>query len=244
VVTATGRRYRGLGADLSSGQISGAGQGAASGAMQIFGSNTVGGKISGGGTMIMAAAPFAGPAAPVVAIVGAVVTVAGKIIQFVGWGDGCGQNCVLTSNWANQAEALLRQNCDAYFSSTLRNTTTQQTALAAFDAVWAQLAKACGQSSLGGAGIRCTGDRERGACHFKQTGESPWPGGPKLGECWNWFAAYRDPIANDVGVVPDSMIDTSSVGAAVDSIFGTSGSASSILPLLIIGGLIYVGVSL
>ena len=243
MVTRTGRKYRGLG-DVSAGQATGAGQGAAAGAMQVIGANTVGGKISGGGTMIMSAAPFAGPAAPVVAIVGAVVTVAGKIIQFVGWGDGCGQNCVLTSNWANQAEALLKQNCDAYFSSALRNQTTQQTALAAFDAIWAQLAKACGQSSLGTAGKNCTGDRERGACKWKQTGESPWPGGPKLGECWNWFSAYRDPIANDTGVVPDSMIDTSSVSSAVDSIFGTSVDSSSILPLLLIGGLIYVGVSL
>jgi hypothetical protein len=195
--------------------------------------------------MIMSSAPFAGVGAPAVLIVGAVVSIAGQIISFVGWGDGCGQNCVLTTDWANKAEVLLRQNIDAYFSSPVRNTSTQQAALGGFDAIWAQLAKACGQSSLGGAGIRCTGDRERGACKWKQTGESPWPGGPKLGECWNWFSAYRDPIANDVGVVPDSMIDTSSVGAAVDSIFGTSSSsASSLMPLLLIGGLIALGVSL
>lgn len=213
--------------------------------MQIVGSQTVGGKISGAGTMIMSTAPFLPPPAnAVVLVVGALVTIGGKIVAFVGLGDGCGQNCILTTKWANDAEVLLRQNIDAYFSSPVRNETSRTVALGGFDAIWNQLAKACGQSSLGGAGIRCTGDRERGACHFHQTGESPWPGGPKLGDCWNWFSAYRDPIANDVGVVPDSMIDTSSVGAAVDSIFGTSGSASSILPLLLIGGLIYVGVSL
>jgi len=247
VVTRTGQRYRGLGDDLSAGQISGAGQGAAAGAMQVIGANTVGGKISGGGTMILAAAPFAGPAAPVVAIVGAVVTVAGKIIQFVGWGDGCGQNCVLASNWANQAEDLLKANINAYFSSPVRNESTRQAALGGFDAIWAQLANACGQKQLGGAGIRCTGDREKGACKWKQTGVSPWPGGPAKGECWNWFSAYRDPIANDTGVVPDSLIDmgTGSVGSAVDSIFGTSATgSSSLMPLLLIGGLIALGVSL
>lgn len=242
-MTATGRRYTGFG-DVSAAQTAGAGQGAASGALQILGSKTVGGKIAGGGTMIMSAAPFAGVAAPVVLIVGAVVTVAGKIIEFVGWGDGCGENCILTTKWANEAEGLLRQNIDAYFSSPVRNESTRQAALGGFDAIWAQLAKACGQSSLGGAGIRCTGDRERGACKWKQTGESPWPGGPVKGECWNWFLAYRDPIANDVDVVPDSMIDMGTIGSAVDSIFGTSGASSSILPLLLIGGLIYVGVSL
>ena len=244
VVTHTGRRYRGLGDDLSAGQISGAGQGAAAGASQIIGSSTVGGKISGGGTMIMAAAPFAGPAAPVVLIVGAVVTVAGKIIAMVGWGDGCGKNCILTSNWANQAEDLLKQNINAYFSSPVRNTSTQQTALAGFDAIWNQLAQACGQSNLGGAGQRCTGDRERGACKWKQTGQSPWPGGPALGDCWNWFSAYRDPIANDMGVVPG--FHDRHVFSRICSRFHfrNSGSASSILPLLLIGGLIYVGVSL
>jgi hypothetical protein len=246
VVTRTGQRYRGLGDDLSAGQISGAGQGAAAGALQIIGSNTVGGKISGAGTMIMSVAPFVPIAGPAVMIVGAVVTVAGKIIQFVGWGDGCGQNCILASNWANQAEDLLKANINAYFSSPVRNASTQQAALGGFDAIWAQLAKACGQASLGTAGKNCTGDRQAGACKWKQTGQSPWPGGPALGECWNWFSAYRDPIANDTGVVPDSMIDTSSVGAAVSSIFGTSatGSSSSLLPLLLIGGLIFVGLSL
>ena len=229
---------------MSASQATGAGQGAAAGAMQLIGSKTVGGKISGAGTMIMSAAPFT-PAAPVVALVGAVVTVAGKIIEFVGWGDGCGQNCVLTSNWANQAEALLKQNIDAYFSSPVRNASTQQAALAGFDAIWAQLAKACGQANLGTAGKNCTGDRQRGACKWKQTGESPWPGGPKLGECWNWFSAYRDPIANDVGVVPDSMIDMGGVSSAVDSFFGASSTgSSSLMPLLLIGGLIALGVSL
>ncbi|MFI5115046.1 MAG: hypothetical protein ACHP7J_07870, partial [Terriglobales bacterium] len=101
---------------------------------------------------------------------------------------------------------------------------------------------ACGQSNLGGAGQRCTGDRERGACKWKQTGESPWPGGPKLGECWNWFSAYRDPIANDTGVVPDSAIDTSSVTAAVDSLLGGSWSSSSAIPILLVAGLVALAV--
>jgi hypothetical protein len=226
---------------LGDGEVA-AGQGAAAGAMQIATSSTVGGKVSGAGGMILAAAPFAGPAAPIVAIAGAVVTVAGKIIAMVGWGDGCGKNCILTSDWANQAETLLRANIDAYFNSPVRNQSTQETSLAGFDAIWNQLATACGQANLGGAGQRCTGDRERGACKWKQTGQSPWPGGPALGDCWNWFSAYRDPIANDTGVVPDSAIDTSSVGTAVDSIFGGSLSSSSTLPLLLVAGLLALAV--
>lgn len=231
---------RGLG--VTAAQATGAGQGAAVGAVQIATSPTVGGKISGAGGMILSAAPFAGPAAPIVAIAGAVVSVAGQIIALVGWGDGCGKNCILTSDWANKAEALLRQNIDAYFNSPVRNKSTQETALAGFDAIWAQLAAACGQQQLGGAGQRCTGDRERGACKWKQTGQSPWPGGPKLGECWNWFSAYRDPIANDPNVVPDSSLDLSSASAAVDSIFGAS--SSSFVPMLMVAGLIFLAVKL
>jgi hypothetical protein len=232
---------RGLG--ITTAQAAGAGQGAAAGVLQVVTAPTVGGKISGAGTMILSAAPFAGPAAPIVAIAGAVVTVAGQIISFVGWGDGCGKNCILTTKWANDAEVLLRQNIDAYFASPVRNESTRAAALGGFDAIWGQLARACGQEQLGGAGQRCTGDRERGACHFKQTGESPWPGGPKLGECWNWFSAYRDPIANDPNVVPDSVVDLSGAGAAVESFLGGE-SISSVLPLLAVGGLLALAVSL
>lgn len=231
---------RGLGVTTAQGTA--AGSGAAAGALQILNAPTVGGKVSGGGTMVLSAAPFAGPAAPVVAIVGAVIVVAGQIMSFVGLGDGCGESCILTSKWANDAEALLRNNIEAYFSSPVRNRSTQAAALGGYDAIWGQLAKACANPQLGDAGTHCTGDRAAGACHWKQTGESPWPGGPKLGECWNWFAAYRDPIANDVGVVPDEVIDVSSISTTVDSLFGGAAGGLNIVPLLIIGALVFLAV--
>lgn len=232
----------GLG-DVTAAQAAGAGQGAAAGALQVVGANTVGGKISGGGGMILSAAPFAGPGAPIVAIAGAVVLVAGQIISFVGWGDGCGKNCVLTSEWANKAGALLDQLMEAYFGSPVRNKSTQAAALASFDAIWAQLYAACSQPALGGAGQRCISDRQAGSCHWKAL-PPKWPGEPATGACWNWFNAYRDPIANDVGVVADSMIDTSSVGAAVDSLFSSAGgsSSSSLVPLLALAALVAVAV--
>lgn len=226
---------RGLGVTTAQGTQAGAG--AASGALEIFSAPTVGGKIAGGGMMVLSAAPFAGPAAPIVAIVGTVIVVAGRIISYVGWGDGCGKTCILTSGWANDAEALLRQNIEAYFASPVRNKATQDAALGGFDAIWGQLAAACGEQK----DTNCTGDRQAGACKWKQTGNSPWPGGPSTGECWNWFAAYRDPIAHDVGVVPDSMIDMGSVSAAVDSVFGGA-SGMNLLPLLLIGGLVILAV--
>lgn len=243
-ILTSGMRAYGYGmGDVSATQAASSGTGIASGVSQIVSSSTVGGKISGAGTMIMSAAPFAGPAAPIVAIVGAVVTVAGQIIKFVGWGDGCGQTCIATTTYANNAEALLRKNIDAYFSSAVRNTSTQVAALAGFDSIWNQLATACGAADMGDAGKACTSDRNKGACHWKQTGDSPWPGGPKIGECWNWFAAYRDPIANDTGVVPDSAIDMGTVSSSSSSTTSTD-SSSTWLAVAAIAGLVALGVSL
>jgi len=77
--------------------------------------------------------------------------------------------------------------------------------LANFDAIWATLVNMCGNPSTGNAGKRCISDRQSGACTWKATADSPWPGGPAAGQCWNWFNAYRDPISQDPNVVPDSV---------------------------------------
>jgi hypothetical protein len=189
--------------------------------------------------MILSAAPFAGPAAPIVAIVGTVVVVAGQIMALIGLGDGCGQTCVETSQWADQAGAQLDQLMAAYFSSPVRNQSTQTAALAAFDAIWAKLQQLCGQAGTGQAGVNCIADRQRGACKW-QALPPAWPGEPATGSCWNWFNAYRDPIANDTEVVPDSSIDmssaASSVSGSIESLFG--GSGSSVVPILLIGALL------
>jgi len=129
--------------------------------------------------------------------------------------SGCGQACIATSQWANEAEPLLRQNIDTYFRLPVRTRTDQQSALRMFDAIWAGLVERCSQPGLSTAGRNCIADRQQGACKWKQTGESPWPGGPDLGQCWNWFAAYRDPIANDTDVVSEEQAVLSSAGEFV-----------------------------
>lgn len=144
------------------------------------------------------------------AIVGVTILVAELVKN-----SGCGQTCIETSGWANQAEPLLRQNIAAYFGVTPpRSQSQQNAALANFDAIWARLAQMCGDPSTGNAGKRCISDRQSGACTWKATADSPWPGGPPAGSCWNWFNAYRDPIANDPNVVADSVssIASSAVG--------------------------------
>ena len=144
-------------------------------------------------------------AAQAVPIIGAAIAAATILATYLIKNSGCGQTCIETSGWANQAEPLLRQNIAAYFGVAAPRTQSQQNAaLANFDAIWATLVNMCSAPSTGNAGKRCISDRQSGACTWKATADSPWPGGPAQGVCWNWFNAYRDPIANDPNVVADS----------------------------------------
>ena len=87
----------------------------------------------------------------------------------------------------NQAEVFLKQNLAAWQALPAEQKTlaTQQQALQNFDKVWAQVVNACSNAQYGTAGQNCIGDRQEGACHYQ----------PQPGQCWNWFIAYRDPIA-------------------------------------------------
>jgi hypothetical protein len=119
--------------------------------------------------------------------------------------SGCGQTCVITSQWANQAAAKLDQNLDAYFAlPTPRPRSAQVVCLAVFDSVWQTLQQQCGQEGTGDAGKRCITDRQAGACTWHQDKTPGHPGEPAIGECWNWFSGYRDPIANDPDVYDDT----------------------------------------
>ncbi len=143
--------------------------------------------------------------------------------------SGCGQTCVVTSQWANQAEPLLRQNIEAYFNLPAPRTESQRNAaLNNYEVIWQRLQQLCGQAGTGDAGVRCISDRQAGACKWRQTGASPWPGGPALGDCWNWDAAYRVPIAADP-VIPDAQAAVSSAAASVSSVVGAN-------PLLALAG--------
>lgn len=189
------------------------------------------------------------------AIPGAIVAAAGalaSIIASFGVGSGCGQTCIQSSNFANQANAALQQNIEAYFSlPTPRAMSAQAAALANFDQFWSWLtsSQACGNPSLGAAGSRCISDRQSGACTWKQPASSvpPW-GTPPAGSCWNWFNGYRDPIANDTNVYDDSV--AAQLASAVSGSGSASGSGSStpsglsnLVPLLIAGGLLALAVA-
>lgn len=165
------------------------------------------------------------------------VPVAGAIIAGIAIGieailhSGCGQTCIETSQWANQAAPLLQQNVDAYFAiKAPRPRSVQQSALANFDNVWNRLVQLCSQPGLGDAGKNCIGDRQSGACKWKASGPPQYPGQPAQGACWNWFNGYRDPIANDTQTYDDSVTGamTAAGGGIASAVGGTS-------PLLWIG---------
>jgi len=189
----------------------------------------VGGTVAAGiavGAIASAGSVLGIAAATLVPIVGPALAAATMLVQHLVANSGCGQTCIVTSQWANQAEDALRQNLEAYRALPSPRTKGQQAvALANFDTIWNQLRQTCGQAGTGDAGKRCISDRQRGACTWKDAGA-----------CWDWFKGYRDPIAND-SVVPDASI-TSQVSGSIDELFsGAASGGVNLLPLLILGGI-------
>lgn len=167
-------------------------------------------------TAAATAVPLAFRMTPAVAgPVGAGIALAGSLISALVATSGCGPTCVLASNIVDRLEPQLKANRDAYLSGP-RTTTNQAAALANFDAAWQWLSsvQACGAAELGDAGRRCISDRS--------------PGGK-----WDWFAYYRDPIAND---------PTVQVGAF--PFFSSSGGGPSGGAMLLAFGLLLLGAKL
>jgi hypothetical protein len=198
----------------------------------VTGVSTAVSAAAAAGIISSAAIPFIGPAIAVAALV------ATLLIK----NSGCGETCIQTSQWANQAAAALQQNLDAYFALPVPRAQSNQTlALQTFDQVWAQLVKSCGDPQWGNAGKRCISDRQAGACTWKQDKTGGYPGEPAMGECWNWFNGYRDPIANDPNVVADAVAPSvSGTVATLESDLGIS--SSSAVPLLLVAGLVALAV--
>lgn len=193
------------GDDSSSSQQAGQVASIGGGALNIVGAAMSGAPTSTKietsiGAALLTAAPYAGPAAPFLAVAG----LASDLLAMLGVGSGCGQSCVLSSKYADQASQILQQNFDTYFSLPIpRDPVAQAAALRIFDAIWADLQQACSNPALGTAGRKCISDRQAGACTWKQTAEgaASHPGlVPAAGACWNWFNGYRDAIANDPDV--------------------------------------------
>lgn len=216
----TGRR-RGLGDELGTNQIIGAaGASAATIATGVLGSIAAsGGTVAGlSAAATSALVPFVGPA------------IAAATLVAIYLAKGCGDTCIVASNYANEAENALKQNLQAYLSlPTPRPRSAQVLALANFKTVWEALQRACQTPALKEAGQRCVTDRQAGACVWRDA----------AGQCWNWDSGYRAPIANDPNVVDDS------ISGSTSSLFSSFGDPNSnALPLLLGAGLILAAVTL
>lgn len=162
--------------------------------------------------------------------------------------SGCGQTCVLTSQAANKATALMAQNLGAYLDLPApRSKTAQAAYLANFDQIWAWLQQVCGQPGMGNAGVRCIQNQMPGTCPLKVSAfgwqknpDGSWfyqkngPSGSGT-NCWNYFSGFRSPIADDPTVVDDSQAASAS---GVSALLGSS----SLLPLLAVGAMVAAGV--
>jgi len=146
---------------------------------------------------------------------------------------GCGETCTEATSYVQQVGPILTQNLANYLAAPIHTTSLQAAALNNFDTAMNALLAACGQAALGQAGVHCVEAFQQGACVYKtspggwqQDAQGNWkyqyPGADKSGpNCWNFYVAFRDPIANDPTVVPDSAIVANTQGA------GASGTGAA-----------------
>lgn len=131
---------------------------------------------------------------------------------------------VATTEIVNAVEPELKRNMEAYLALPVRYKAAQALALANFDAGWAYVVSHCNIPEMGNPGIECTKDRQRGGQ-------------------WDWFSYYRDPIADDPGVIANpvvSPLDIAGTGSINISGFSVSplilGGAALLLLLMVSGG--------
>lgn len=181
------------------------------GGMGSTGSNVV---TAVGGT-IMSAAVLAGPAAPLVAAVGALVALGGVMAGALHIGEGCGPTCIQATQIVNQAEPTFKMNLDAYEAGTI----DQSTAVSNFQQMWTAVQQSCG-AIPGVAGQNCVSDRAAGSCKWKDNGN-----------CWNWDIGYHQPLLS-----PATVPYSGGTGISTSNIIGTLTSN----PMLLVGGALLV----
>lgn len=177
----------------------------------------IGGALTQSGTALMKLGDprLTGPAAPFLAIGGAILDIAGAITSLF----GPNPNNTIASGYVNQIEAdIMKPNLAKWqaLDPSQKFYSIQQVALANFMDGWNQVLRLCQNPALGSAGVNCIADRQRGGK-------------------WDWWAYYYTPIAQDPQVIPDPVATVGgSVSGAVDSaVSSVSQSLGGISPLWI-----------
>jgi hypothetical protein len=134
------------------------------------------------------------------------ISAAGMLIQALR-GRQAGRQKLQATAFVEQVEPLLVMNLEGFLSSPSRE--HQAAVLKDFDEAWQELRAACGDAALGDAGRRCISERARGGR-------------------FDWFAAYRDPVAN-------FSFPAAAPAVAVSPAPGGSGNTAALVGLALIG---------
>jgi hypothetical protein len=189
------------------------------------------GLVTAGG--VIALVPAIGP------IIGGIVAAVGALTGLIGGLFTPNLTNIQATHIVDQIEAeYLKPNLASWQSLPPEHKiqTVQAAHLALFDKAWDGVMQGCSNPALGTSGQRCISERQRG-------GSAPWC--PNTGHVGcDWFALYRDPIANDPNVLPDPVAGSvltspGSVSGAVDSaVSSVSQALGGISPVWIGVGLI------
>jgi hypothetical protein len=213
------RRRRGLSAPtLTQGAATGATSGALLGVStaQSTGSAVAGGVAAGLMTTAGILAAIPGGQIPAAVIAGLASLVGPIASQF----KGCGETCVLTSQFANQVQSAADQANASYWGAKIHTVSMQQATLQVMNELWQYLVAHC-QAVGGQGGAQCIADRQRGGKY-------------------DFFVHYVDPIANDSSVVPDP-VAPSALNTFASS-FAPSGAVFGIpMSKLLLPGLLILG---
>lgn len=183
--------------------------------------NIIGGIAAG----LIASAPIP-VVGPILAGIGAVM---GPIAVMF---KGCGQTCIQSSNFANQASSALDQLRAQYFAQPVHYESVQQATMQAVENILNWLNQACGSPALGPAGQKCISER------LVRGGTAPWCPNPGNTGCDYW-TTYYDPVAHDTSVVPDPASSNVSVNPVTGQVTDISSSKFPV-PLMIGGATVLV----
>lgn len=157
---------------------------------------------------------------PISAGIMAGVGVGSQIIQTLTHPSVTGIQAQDATTLVNSAEIYLKMNLNNFMGSA-KTAQDQANALYIFDNYWAQVASGC--ANLAGPGTKCVNDRA--------------PGGK-----FDWFKAYRDPIANS-SITGGSTISTANVSGGatpgattlVDTVSQAIGVSSGMGTMILLG---------
>lgn len=217
------------GEDYSTGAVVGAIGGAQLGySTSVSTGSIVAGTIAG-------ALAFAGsipsPASPFLLAAAAIV---GPIASFF---KGCGQTCIISTQYVDETEQVLKRLSAAYWSHSVRTVAMRDAFLHTFREIQGALVRACSNPALGEAGQRCvafhaeanagmapapwcndgSGCPDSGACTSDTTHLTKYcemvPNAGRVG-CDSWSSLYYPVLCDDVVPDPVAQVQGQSNGTA------------------------------